>query len=148
MNQNSKVTHNHKVGDVWWRVCDWGGCRPILDKVFVLHTTPSGVYLGTFPTWKEFNRKDKGQKLVILSWKKKWAYPTPKEAIEAYWWRKTRQLAILEGQIQHTKECLDIAEKSRGGDSLVYPNEELDLDYILSVSPDVSNKGLDNAQHL
>ena len=142
------MMHEHKVGDEWWRVGDWAGCNPVLDKMFVVHTTPSGVYLSFRRRRGIFDRKAKGQKLVILTWKKKYAYPTKAEAIEAYWWRKQRQVTILEGQLRHAKKCLDVAEKSRGGDSLVYPNEEIDFDYILSVSPDVSNKGLDNAQHL
>ena len=140
------MTHNHKVGDEWWRVYDWVGYRPILDKMFVVHTTPSGVYLAFFPPFKPFDRKDKGQKLVILAWKKKYAYPTKAEAIEAYWWRKQRQVIILEQQLRHAKECLDVAEKSRGGDVLLYPKEEdvsFGIDFLRAAS-----SGVDNAEYL
>ena len=59
------------------------------------HLTPSGMVINFF--------NGKG-KFINNSWKKKFAYPTPEEAFQAFIYRKKRQVEILEAQIEATKK--------------------------------------------
>lgn len=65
------------------------------------HETPKGVII------KFYNGKTK---FINNSWKKKFAYPDPEEALEAFIYRKKKQIDILTFQLEKAKDHLKLAE--------------------------------------
>jgi hypothetical protein len=51
------------------------------------------------------------KKFVLKDARKRFACPTPEEAMESFIARKKRQRGILKAQLVHVEEAIDIAER-------------------------------------
>lgn len=71
------------------------------DVYKVHHETPCGVVIEY-----DWNKK----KFIHNDWKKKFAYPTPEEALTAFKYRKEKQIEILTYQLELAKRHLKMVE--------------------------------------
>lgn len=67
----------------------------------IIKETPCGCWISI----GYFNSSDQ-KKFVNLKARKKWAHPTPEEAMDGFRARKERQLRILKGQVLRTQAAL------------------------------------------
>lgn len=101
-----------QVGDTWYRYDDIRYAAPLdeyenpvgpgrveveLRSYQVQRVTPKGVWLSRYFGDPRF---------VRLSARKRFAYPTPEEALESFVARKTRQLSILQAQAEKVERAL------------------------------------------
>ena len=96
---DSKVVNlsNRKDGDpdVLWRVDHYCDDQLIISPHLIVERTDKCVRL--------YNGK-----LVNFNWKKQWAYKTQKEALLGFYYRKIKQIKILEENTHISKQDLQI----------------------------------------
>ena len=76
-------------------------------KYDLLKKTPKGYWIG----FKEFSCGLTWKKWISKTAKKRYAYPTEKEALNAYILRSKRRVEILEDQTKNTKYGIYLAEQ-------------------------------------
>lgn len=101
-----------QVGDTWYRYDDIRYAAPLdeyenpmgpgrvaveLRSYQVQRVTPKGVWLSRYYGSPRF---------VRLSARKRFAYPTPEEALASFMARKLRQLSILHAQAENVEQAL------------------------------------------
>ncbi len=104
------MEHTYKAGDIFYRVTDCIAPDIFLEEWPVVKTTPKGVWLK--PLWANGWALESGKLRrvsVNVDMKKRFAYPTKKEALAAYVHRKNRQIARLEHQLGCAKAYLETA---------------------------------------
>lgn len=104
------MEHTYKAGDIFYRVTDCIAPDIFLEEWPVVKTTPKGVWLKPF--WANGWALESGELRwvsVNVDMKKRFAYPTKKEALAAYVHRKNRQITILEHQLGCAKAYLETA---------------------------------------
>lgn len=74
----------------------------VLRKLKILKTTPTGFWVQVFFTERRF---------VKAKAHKRYACPTPEEALESFRARKNRQVSILLAQVARAREALFMAER-------------------------------------
>jgi hypothetical protein len=115
-----------KEGDIWYRIEDFRTAGPAdeygeptytsapeirLHEYVVRQVTPKGVRI----CWKLNNYVDGGHyRFVLLNARKRFACPTIKEALESFLARKKRQCGILQNQLQHVNDVMDMAVRKYG----------------------------------
>ena len=82
--------------DSWYSV---DGVHLSLSEHEVDKETACGYWIGG-----EFNKR-----WVSKTSRKRWAYPTPEEALDSFRMRKQRQIEILNSQIMKSKDALEAA---------------------------------------
>ena len=92
-----------------------------LEEYEVIKKTPCGVWI-LFPNRNRWNVKtqkyDLGKKFILeqSTWyktitKKRFAWPTKKEALDSYIYRKTYQIGMLENKLENAKTFLAKAKE-------------------------------------
>lgn len=81
-----------------------GRSKVDLDIFFLIKETPKGYWIGN--DWLE-------KKWVSGKTRKRFAYPTKKEALNSFIARKKRQIKILDSQLHNAKIYLDVAENMK-----------------------------------
>lgn len=109
---DSEPATGPQVGDTWYRYDDIRYAAPLdeyenprgpgrvaveLRSYQIQRVTPKGVWLSRYFGAPRF---------VRLSARKRFAYPTPEEALESFMARKTRQLSILRAQAEKVERAL------------------------------------------
>ena len=95
-----------------------------LEEYEVIKKTPCGVWI-LFPDKNRWNTKNKkydlGKKFILerSTWyktitKKRFAWPTKKEALDSYVHRKTYQIGMLEYKLENAKTFLAKAKELNG----------------------------------
>jgi len=94
----------HMTTDYWYRFenfsCGNGVVKVHLRKLPVIRYTPCGA-------WLDIGLKER---FVLTTATKRWAAPTPEEALKSFKARKKRQVQILSNQLNDAKTALIIAE--------------------------------------
>lgn len=85
----------------------------ILYKYNLVKETPKGYWIRTEHAYGDVVDVKKECHFVLKKSKKRFAYPTEKEALESFKKRKERQLDILYMQIRHCRVLLDMIEKGK-----------------------------------
>ncbi len=112
------------IGDTWYRyqevhysgpVNDYGDPIPNsgtvevhLVKFAVTRITPKGVWVAEHMPMRHDPLYDK---LIVHSWRKKYAHPTKWEALTAFKARKRRNISIYEARIRSIRKALEYAER-------------------------------------
>ncbi len=112
------------IGDTWYRyqevyysgpVNDYGDPIPNsstvevhLVKFAVKRITPKGVWVAEHVPMEYDPLYDK---LVIHSWRKKYAHATEAEALKAFKARKLRNISIYEARIRSIRKALEYAKR-------------------------------------
>ena len=74
----------------------------------ILKETPKGYWIG----YKDVNPDFNGKRWVSKTAKKRYAYPSKKEALESYILRSKRRIEILKSKIKDTKFGVYLAENT------------------------------------
>ena len=84
-----------------------------LKRFLIVKETRAGVWIRI--PWEDSHEKRK-ERFILLSAKKKWACPTPKEALISFMARKRRQIGILDYQLEIAQGGLKTAEELMKGE--------------------------------
>lgn len=113
-------THNHKVGDVWYRYQDYfhGDTHSIhLQEHIVTRVTSKCVFFDDYGH----------ERRVLVNANKRWASPTIDEAKTSFKRRKSLQRWHLERQLEHVVATDEFFERMQGS-SIYFSRDELSLD--------------------
>lgn len=92
----------------WFRYHDTpteDGMRVYLERLPLLRTTPKGVWLRNYVS----------DRFVLNDARKRFAYPTEKEALQSFIMRKKRQIGIYAARHDQAVEALAIAKDMQNG---------------------------------
>lgn len=91
----------------------WAGNDIIYKEEFdLVRETPGGYWIEPSSTTSLLNSiLENNTRWIPKKSKKRFAYPTELEAIESFVARKRQQLRILYGQLNVTKDALDVGNK-------------------------------------
>ena len=87
---------------------------PILDTWELLKETPKGYWIRPEGEYGRYSGAAK-KKWVSKTARNRFAYPTEKEAVMNFFYRKKRQIKILEVQLDSAKTDLFLIKKYIGG---------------------------------
>ena len=89
-----------------------------LMKFSVVRITPKGVWVAEHLPMKHDPRYDK---LIVHTWRKKYAHPTEWEALTAFRCRKLKNISIYEARIRSIHKALTYAKRYEPDDDLLKP---------------------------
>ena len=113
-----------EINDTWYRYqevhiappydierdtfCGRGTVKVYLVKFAVTRITPKGIWVAEHMPMAHDPRYDK---LIVHTWRKKYAHPTEWEAYTAFRARKLKNISIYEARIRSIREALKYAER-------------------------------------
>lgn len=106
----------HAIGRL--QTCEWGGDVIYLHQVPFLRHTPDGAWVEPV----EHGAPEK--KLIVWSWRKRYAHHTPEEALKAFEVRYRHHLRHLKARADRAQKLLDITQ---AGELMLYADMPKDL---------------------
>lgn len=82
-----------------------------IEKYEIIKKTKKGVWIYTGDVLGGIKCFCNSKRFVLLSGKKRFAYPTKKEALESFKARKNRQIEILSHRLGNAKSALNLARR-------------------------------------
>lgn len=94
-----------------------GHVRVELREYPILKRTPKGAWIKECWAWSatlsfpgEESRRERGEKFVLLTARKRYAAETKEQALDDYRYRKCRQLRILKAKLRSVESALEAAD--------------------------------------
>lgn len=119
-----------------------------LSTFYLVRETPCGHWISSSRHYSErsegewFFNIDERKRWVSKTSRKRFAYPTKKQAMESFRARKRRQIDILEHRLKHAKQALYAATEGQNKDDALWHGGGTDERYGGADNTDTEGTGM------